>query len=135
MAVTTFASLVTSLTGMSVTGITTILTGPPNALNTADLPTSWVDLPTGEEKPWTASGGGGWPTLRMDYIVAVNPVAQEMDAKQNFSDTITVLDNLMSALRSLDATKSKLSWTVRRQMIDVAGIIYWGLVVTVEGQG
>ena len=131
---TAYADFVTDLAGLSISGVTRQFTYPPTSLDTADLPSSWVQLPRGDSNPLTFQANGGWPTLRADLVVAVEAVAQEQQA-QNFSDVLTMMDAVMTALRSADICKGPLSWTIRQDVVEVAGTHYWAVVAEVEGRG
>lgn len=135
---TTYATYVANLGDLSITGVNRAYDEPPKALNTADLPASWVQLPEGEEGPLTFQTHGGWPILRADLVVALEAVGQERQA-QNFSDTVTMMDSMSTALRGVTVGstlgKGPINWTMRQAIIPVADVDYWAVVASVEGYG
>lgn len=135
MAITSLAVFKSALDDLVISGVGTTYEGPPDTLNTADLPAKWVDISDVDEQPWTADGGGGWPRLTLSIMIAYGPIGQGLDGIQNFADTITAMDNTLDALRGLDVSKSKPSWNLRRVAITVGGVAYWGLEVEITGAG
>ena len=133
---TTYANFVTNLGDLSVTGVTRKRDEPPASLNTADLPTMWVQFPIGEEGPITLAAHGGWPTFKAQLVVAYEAVGQNTQAA-NFSGTVAMMDNVASALRTAVGTvvKGKITWTIHQGSVTVAGNDYWAVIADVEGHG
>jgi len=133
---TTYADFVTNLGDLAVSGVTTLLDEPPLSLNTADLPAQWVQLPEGDEGPLTVRTHGGWPVFRAQLIVALEPIAQETQSV-NFAAAVDMMDNLSAALRPAIKTvcKGRMAWTVRVDVVEVAGHSYWATIADVEGFG
>ncbi len=132
-AITTYASFVSGLVALSVTGVERKYAYPPTALNTADLPAMWPGLPGGNEGHMTFQTSGGWPELTCDLIIAVEPVAQNTQSV-NYAAMITAMDNLSTALRTASIGRSTLTWTITGNVqIAVAGSTYWAVIATVSG--
>ena len=132
---TTLATFKAAIEAMDIDGVVKTYEGPPSKLNSADLPAKWVDLPDVEETPWTAEGGGGWPQMTLRLFVAYGAIGQNMNDIENLKETITAMDNTLTALRSLDATKSNLTWNLRRIPLEIGNTTYWGLESEITGNG
>lgn len=134
MAITSYETFVDSLAALTVTGVTRKFTEPPNSIGSADLPAMWPGLPSGEETAMTFQTAGGWPTLTCDLIIAVEAVAQDTQSA-NFAATITIMDNLSSALRLASIGRAALTWTITANaLVQVAGVTYWAVIATVNGK-
>lgn len=134
MAITTYAGFLGGLAALTVSGVTSKLTYPPVSLSSAELPAQWVQLPSGGEAPITFGSAGGWPTFQAELVVAVEAVAQGREG-ESFAATVSMLDNVSSALRGVNLTKGPVHWSVRAAVLEVAGLAYWAVVATVEGSG
>ena len=137
MAITTYATFLSGLGDISVTGVNRALDHPPASLNTADCPVMWVDVPEGEEGPLTHSGEGGWPTLRGEIVIAIEAVGQATQV-ENWDALVAMFDYLSTALRGVTRgtlCQSHLTWDISKQIRPVAGTEFWAVVATVEGNG
>lgn len=132
-AITTYASFVTALAALTVTGVTRKYSSPPASLNTADLPAMWPGLPRGDEPRMTFEGGGGWPALFCDLVIALEPYGGNTQLA-NFTATVAMFDNLSSALRSASIGRSGLRWSITADAVDVSGTPYWAVMATIEGR-
>lgn len=134
---TTLTAFVTALGNLTVTGVLHAYDEPPTSLNEADLPALWVQLPQSDDAPYTFDGGGGWPLLKAQLVIAYQASAQGTQAT-NWSGTLTVLDALASALRAAAPGalgKGKVSWSIRPGQVTVAGVDYWAVIADVTGNG
>jgi len=137
MAITTYRAFIDALEALDVTGVVRCHTsGPPSGAPSAgDTPALYVRYPGSEEIPLVFGGQGGWPTLRAEVVVLVEPVAQSTQAR-NFDLSVDMMDNLATALRGAACiAKSKLRWSMRMGEDLVAGTAYWAIMATVEGNG
>lgn len=134
MAITTYADFVSNLAELSVSGVTRQYDYPPASLNAADLPASFVLLPSGDDAAVTFQAGGGWPTLRADLVVALAAVGQDVQ-EQNYDDAVAMMDSLAAALRDADLARSPLSWTLTTEVLMIAGKAFWCVRAVVEGRG
>ena len=103
---------------------------PPTALNAADLPALWVQLPSADDAPISFQHAAHWPRLVCDVVVAVAPVAAAT-AANNFAALVAAMDELNAALRSARLT----SWTIRAAVMEVADTAYWCVVGRIEKRG
>jgi len=135
MAITTYAAFIAALSGLTVTGVTRSYTEPPHQVSTADMPLSYVQLPDVGEGPMTAEGEGGWPRLRAELVILVEPIGQNVNGV-NFALCVTLIDNLSTALRGTSLAKTKTRWTIRQESIQQYGdTAYWAIIATVEANG
>jgi len=137
MSITTYASFVAAIAALDIDTIQRTYTYPPEALNTADLPASWVQLPVGDEPRMTLGFEGGWPTFRVQHVVAVEAVAQDRQ-KENFTTTVAMMDKISDALRALgplDVCRGGIWWGMKVAVTTVAGIDYWAVATDIEGRG
>lgn len=132
---TTYAAYVGALAGLTVTGVKRKFTAPPTRINTADLPATYPRLPQGQEGPMTAEGEGGWPSLTCELVMIVEPLGQNLQPT-NFAATLTLIDNLSTALRNTSLAKSKNRWVIRQQAVNFGTETnYWTLVASVTANG
>jgi len=135
---TTYRSFVDALEALSITGVVRRYTsGPPaGAPGVGDCPFQYVRFPGGEEMPIVFGEQLGWPTLRAELVIGVEPVAQSTQPR-NFDLTVDMMDAALAALRGATCiTLSKLRVTSIRMGEDlVAGTAYWAVFIGVEGHG
>jgi hypothetical protein len=135
---TTYRAWVDYLETLAPTGVVKKFTaGPPAALNTADLPAQWLELPHGENRPSCSGSEGGDRTLYADHVVALEPVGQATQAV-NFDACVTMLDSIDAALEGTYATSPLIgpqTWRSRLAIVTVAGVAYWSIVTSIEGLG
>jgi hypothetical protein len=135
---TTITAFATALAGLTITGVTTKLAEPPASLNTADLPASFPKRIEIAGEPMTFGYHGGWPTLRSDLFIAVNPTAQGTQAA-NYTLVKTLMDASDAALRAAVGVlgKGPLTYSIRGgdTIINVAGTDYWAIIISVEAHG
>ena len=134
MAITSYTSFVAALAALSITGVTRAYTEPPRQLNTADLPCSYPSLPNGGENPITGEVAGGWPVLRADLVVLVEPWAQNTRAA-NYTATVAMMDNVSVAMRAADLARSRPRWTIRTEVVSIGDTPYWAVICTAEANG
>lgn len=137
MTPTTFAAFVTALGDLAITGVSSgsRLDQPPLALQTANLPAQWVQLPESSEEPLTYQTNGGWPEMRAELIVAYEAKLQNMHAA-NWAATLAQLDNVLAALRATRAIgQGILTWTIRPGIVTVAEVDYWAVIAEVTAHG
>lgn len=135
---TTFRIWVDYLETLAPTGVVKkYASGPPVALNTADLPAQWVELPHGENRPSCAGVEGGDRTLFVDYVVILEPVGQNTQPV-NFDACVTMFDNIDAALVAAMNTSpltGPMTWRSRLAIVTVAGTAFWAVVTSIEGLG
>lgn len=137
MAITTFSAFHDTLGDLAVSGVSKKFDNPPTALNTADMPAQWVELPTAEEPAMTYGTMGGWPTFRMDLVVAYKPVAQGTQVT-NWDGALTICDAVLTALRAIAPNalgRGPLEWTIRVGVVEVGQATYWAVIAEVTGHG
>jgi hypothetical protein len=131
---TTLAGFISGLAALNVTGVRRTYAYPPASLSNADLPALWVQLPSLSNDVIAFKAGVYWATLKAQIVVALEAVAQSTQAG-NFSQTVTMLDNLISTLQGADVCAGPLSVAVRVAVVEVAGAAFWAVIADVEGKG
>jgi hypothetical protein len=136
---TTYTAWLAALATLAPTGVVKkYTTGPPVALNTADLPAQWLALPRGEHQAACAGTEGGDRRLFVDLWVALEPVAQD-SAGANFTATITMLDAVDAALTAFRASSpldGPMTWrSDGKAFVTIGGINYWCIRTSIDGLG
>lgn len=134
---TSFVTFIGGLQDMTVSGVKRVYDGPPRSIAASELPAMWVQLPEGGDMPITFDGEGGWPELNAEVWIAIE--ALELGSQpENYDATVTVMDNLMDALRAITTgtiSKSKLAWTIRGGFAPIGETNYWMVIGRVTGHG
>lgn len=136
---TTYRTWIDFLETLAPAGVVKQFTsGPPAALNTADLPASWVDVPRGENQAAYAGVEGGDRRLFVDHWVALEPVAQNI-AGANFDAVITMLDSIDAVFVAACGTSplmGPMTWrSDGRAFVTIGNINYWAIRTSIEGLG
>ncbi len=135
MTITTFAAFTAALQALNVSGVSRKFDYIPAALS--DFPCSWVQLPDSDEAPMTLDGGGGWPILRAQHIIAVRPSAQGTP-EENWDKSIALMDATAAALRGVNAGelgRQKVSWRIRMGAVTLGEHEYWAIITDVIANG
>jgi len=138
---TTFTSLVASISGLTITGVNTTFDYTPESLGNADLPASFVRLPVGEVGFAPADCIDSQKTRTIELVVCVKPVGLET-AEQNFEDTVTMLDSVDTAvgtwayLPAQNGVAITYSLSTSGTSPEIVGdTAYYAVVATITGQG
>ncbi len=139
---TTYAQFCATLLAMAPTGVTRVFAlgeTPPASLNAADLPAMWLQAPSADHDIMTLQSGAHWPHYTAQIVVAVLPTAQGQTLGKAFQDTLTIADNLVTALAAVrptgTTTGSKPRWTLRTGFVTVASNDYWAVIAEVTASG
>lgn len=131
---TGYTAFVGALAGLTVSGVTKAYTSPPGQVNTASLPCSFPRLPSGDESPITGQSNGGWPTLRAELVILIEPWAQST-RPVNFAATLTAMDNVSAALRGADLAEGPARWSIEARLEYVGETPFWAVIATVTATG
>ena len=141
----TLATLIENLGDMSISGVRTKLAQKPESINAADLPAAWAELPTLVEGTMTAGTHGGWGTVEIDHVIAVN--ATELGRyPDNYDLTIELMDNVVAALQAVplyrpngtntaNLGKGPVTWSLRGDFITLGQTVYWAIITTITARG
>lgn len=132
--ITSYAAFTTALAALSITGVKRKFTAPPASVDTADLPAIWPGLPSAIEPQMTFATPGGWPAMKCDLVVALEPVVQNTQSA-NYAATVAMLDTLSGVLRTPanHIGRGPMTWTITANVqINVSGNLYWAVIATVE---
>ena len=135
MGTATYSQFVDAVQALSITGVNRQYEAPPRKFNSADLPCSFVRFPRGDNDPMTFEGRtAGFRGRTLDLIVVYDSTALGADA--DFTDTITMMDNVETALLTLSIGHSKPTWRIRSQLYqETAERRYWAVIATIQGTG
>jgi hypothetical protein len=138
MAITTAREFIDNLEAITITGvIRQFRQGPPTSVQDADIPATFVKLPSVDEGPMVFQNQGGWPRFRATLVVLVEAEAQNIQP-ENFDAVVDMMDAVSAAFRSESCgnlAKSHINWSMRQGIETVAGYEYWALFVDVDAQG
>jgi len=132
--ITSYTEFVAAVAALDIAGVTRAYTTPPGQINTADLPCSYPSLPTGGENPITGDAAGGWPTLRVDLVVLLEPWAQSTRAS-NYAAALAMMDAVSVALRAATLAKSRPRWQMRTEVVSIGETPFWAVITSVEANG
>jgi hypothetical protein len=134
MATATYTQFIAAIQALSVTNVKRKYTEPPQAFNETDLPCSFVMFPSGDNTPLSFTGGRQFRNRSVDFIVVYADTAPTVDAP--FSATVTMMDNVETALTGLSVGRSDPTWEIRSQLYrETAGRLYWAVIATIRGTG
>lgn len=137
-AITTYTNFSNAAADLVIAGVRTKRRFIPNQIETAMLPLQFPRLPEGSELPLTAdSAQGGWPTLAIELVIALEPFGQDKN-KANHAATLAMIDAANDALRAAPfATfgKGKHSWSIRGEQGQIGENDYWLVVIRIVGNG
>lgn len=136
MAFTTLSALITSITGMTVTGITNKYAYRPKRISAAQMPILYTRLPSRKREISTLTYGQGLKMATIEIVVMVEmlnlstPIANDALA-------VTLTDALGDALESNAATLGMDSYEIvsDEDTIDEGGTPIQALIATVEVSG
>jgi len=138
---TTFASLVTSISGLSITGVNTSYAYTPESLGNADLPASFVRLPSGTIGFSPADCLDSQKTRSIELVVCIKAIDLGT-AEQNFADTVTMLDSVDTAvgtwayLPAQNGIAIEYSLSTSGTAPEIVGdSAYYAVIATITGQG
>jgi hypothetical protein len=128
---TTYASLVEDLAGMSVTGLVRAYTAPPGNVNSADLPALWPMLPEGDNEAPAFGGTADRRTMTVELWCAVKPSAHASSAER-YAALTPIMEALHDALCDLNgAAAYALEWRLRGGVLGWGGMDYVGVIASV----
>jgi hypothetical protein len=135
---TTYRAWVDYLETLTPAGVVKLCTsGPPAALNTADLPEKWVQNVHSENRPSASGSEGGDRTLYATIVVVLGPVAQD-GIDKNYDAALDMCDALETMMAGTFATSPLIgpqTWSTQLANIGIGNIMYWAATSSIEGLG
>ena len=136
---TTFASFVSSMGGLTITGVERTWTSTPESIGTADLPAQFIRLPDGEAAYAPDDCISTGKTRNIELVVCIEPAALEV-AKQNFADTIAMMDYIETALDAWNAAQNSMLFsysisTSGNAPVFIGDTAYWAVIAAITGVG
>jgi hypothetical protein len=130
-------SFVTTLAGLSVSGVTRAYTYPPLQIGTADLPASFVRPPQSDYSPLSTCDDIA-DEITCQLVVAIEAAGQNVQPT-NYAAMLTIADALNAALKAgYTSLGALVTWTIAaqdREPVIVGGTPYWGVTATVTKRG
>jgi hypothetical protein len=126
-----------ALADITVTGVVKKYDNPPASINTADMPSMWVEFPENDDGFLTFGTHGGWPTLRGVLVIATKAVSLATQA-ENYAANLTIADAVNDALRALPGGtlgQGTIEWTMRTGIVVIGQAEYWGVITEVTAHG
>ena len=129
---TTYAQLVTAVSGMSVTGVVRKFAYEPDSVQTTDMPISYVRFPSGT-RPGEISTCFMQGTSKSIEAVYVIDAGGQNTAAANFAAKVAMADNIETAVETLAATFSSefLTYTLTDESSPMDTTGYHAIVLTV----
>lgn len=129
----TNATFIAALQGMTIAGVARHYDYPPTALNTADLPAAFPILPGGSRVQPVSTCIVDAKVRTMQYGIAVEPVAQNLQAN-NYALFAALMDNLETALDALDIGMVFTEYVIEVVQSPIAGVDHWLILATITGR-
>lgn len=130
------ATFVNELSQLAIAGVKRNYLCPPNNLNTADLPASFVMPPTNDFEIASTCDGSNY-TYAADLIVVMEAPGQGTQGR-NFTDLLDLMDNVNTALEGAKFTNMlPHQWATVTQdetPTEVNGLSYWSITATVTAR-
>lgn len=130
-------SFVTTLAGLTVSGVSRAYTYPPLQLTTADLPASFVMPPRSDYAPLsTCDDIADEITCRL--VIAIEAAGQNIQPT-NYAAMLAMADALNAALKAgYTSLGALVTWSIAAQDVEpviVGGSAFWGVTATVTKRG
>lgn len=127
----TFTSFVESLSEMTVAGVKRAYMSPPSQLSSADLPVMHPQLPEQTQDVITLNSSVGLFNIVCELVIVVK-ANQQGTAAANFSECLTLMDALNSALVSNASALNIDRWAIRQDGVAYGETAYWAIVARIE---
>ena len=138
---TTYAALVSAISGLTITGVNRTEDSTPQSMGAADLPFQFVRLPDGEHAPAPATCYETGTTKSIELVVCLKPAGLET-ASQNFDDTVAMMDYVEAAIKAWDILPAQNGLIVEHSIatsadvgVSVGGADYWAVIATITITG
>lgn len=128
----TLAEFIAGLSALSVTGVKRKHTEPPPTISPGDMPLMYPRIPESGGGSGTFSYASRLRTMAVELVIVVQSVKLGSNAV-NMATTITLMDNLHTALLANAAALCIDSWSMSNQADQVSADSYhWLIVARVE---
>lgn len=128
----TYASFLTGLSNLVVTGVTKRFSEPPAQLNAAQLPAQYVMLPAGTATVATLAGGLEFVECVAALRIVMEPIGQNTPSA-NWTKATTLMDALHSALAANVDTLYADKWSMSVAEEPIGDVVYWVIAAEVTG--
>jgi hypothetical protein len=103
-----YATFISTVSGLTITGVTRKYDHRPVQINSTDMPIQLLDLGGLEQNDDLTTCVDDGITYSVDLVVLVNPAGQD-NAEPNYEAQVTMVDNVMTQLKTLS---SNFFWSI-----------------------
>ncbi len=128
---TTLAATVAALAALSVSGVITAQTAPPQMINVGALPLSYVRISSMGDEVAALGGDNELRRHTLELVVIVAPVDVNTYAVA-FASCVAIIDAIATALEARTIEDGWTRWTMTQEYVTVGTAQYWQVVARVE---
>ena len=128
---TTLAATVAALAALSVSGVTTAQTAPPQMINAGALPLSYVRLATTGDEVAALGGDDELRRHTLELVVIVAPSNTSTYAT-SFTACIAIIDAIAAAVEARTIEDGWVRWSISQEYVSISDTTYWQVVARVE---
>lgn len=135
--ITSYADFKSAACALVISGVNRRLTYRPTKIDTADCPCQFPARIRGDERPLTAYGQGGWPTLTAEIWIVLGPVLQSTN-EDNDDASAAMMDAASTTMRgTLPGVlgQSKSTWRIEDGIREIGTTQFWVVILTLTVQG
>ena len=130
-----FATFVSDMTGLVVTGVRKRFDATPAQLSSAVLPAQYPRLAEVGGGVVSLTGSPGLFSGVCELVIVVKSVLQDNNTP-NFDATVTLMSALDAALQTSAAAGSGIDrWAIRQDVEPIGDTNYWIIVARIEASG
>lgn len=129
-----YKDYVTSVSALTVTGVTTATLAYPTQINTVMLPLSYTRIPVVENSIATLTNVRDLKKCVVELVVIIEPIGQSTSLL-NYTAALDLIDALEDAFVATARTTGIDSWLIALDIEDYGGKNFWVLVCRVQGSG
>lgn len=126
-----------AIADLTISGVKTKASSPPEQIPSDNLPLSFVRLPTDETLPMTIEGEGGWDNVACELVILLEATEQNT-WPTNFLETAQMMDAAATAFRNVvrgTIFQSHITWTLMGGVVQLGNKRYWSVVCRLSGTG
>ena len=133
---TTYEDFIDGIEAVAITGVNRTYQGPPSGTpSTADCPCKFCIYPGGSERSLVFGMQGGRRSLRVEFWIVVEPVAQNI-GEENWKAGVKMMDTASVAFQNAACiTSAHLEWEIDLVEKDISGVRFWTVVMIIRGNG
>ena len=125
---TTYVNFIAAIHGLTVSGVTRKYNYTPLQLSTADLPAQLLDLGGLDQNDDLTTCADDGFTKSVDMVIVLQPAGQD-NVSPNYSAQATMVDNVLTALKTLS---SNYFWSIQTGVEPISGVSAWTVRASIE---